>query len=95
MIAAIEPGDPTLPPNVDGSTANPRRFYRIFTEGGTDQIRFSNFIDEVLQDFEQSGLAYDNDRILMWDNLQSHLTPLVYQTVQGCPSPNRSLEFVI
>jgi hypothetical protein len=32
---------------------------------------------------------------LMRDNLQSHLTPLVYQTVQGCPSPNRSLVFVI
>jgi hypothetical protein len=89
IICAVEPGDPTLQANVDGSVENPRRYWKIYREGGTTQVRFAAFVDHVLQQLELSGLQNDNDRILMWDNLQSHLTPFIYQTVYGRPSPNR------
>ena len=57
---------------------------------GTDQVTFSNFCDMIcrsLEDFPAPG-GIDNDRIFMWDNLRSHTTALVYQTVEGRPTPN-------
>jgi hypothetical protein len=89
VLYAFEPGDPTLPRNVDGSVENPRRWWRIFDDQGTDHVTFSNFVADVLSDLEASALPNDMYRVLMWDNLSSHLTALVYNTVYGRPSPNR------
>jgi hypothetical protein len=89
VLYAYEPGDPTLLPHIDGSIQNPRRWFRILNEAGTDQEAFSDFVDHVLSQFETSGLPNDMDRALMWDNLRSHLTGLVYNTVYGRPSANR------
>jgi hypothetical protein len=76
-------------PHVDGSIQNPRRWWRILDDAGTDQEAFSDFVDEVLSTFETSNLPNDMDRVLMWDNLKSHLTGLVYNTVYGRPSANQ------
>ena len=65
VICAVEARDPTLHPNQDGSIANPRRWYWISQDPGPDQQRFSQFVDRVLTDCETSGLAVDNDRILL------------------------------
>jgi hypothetical protein len=61
----------------------------IRDDQGTDQETFSDFVDYVLLQLETSGLPNDMNRVLLWDNLKSHLTGLVYNTVYGRPSPNQ------
>jgi hypothetical protein len=85
VIAAVEPGDPNLPADTDGSVENPRRWFVISDDPGTTQEMFADFVDHVLTDLENSQLYVDQERILLWDNLASHLTPLVYNTVYGRP----------
>ena len=68
VIAAVERGDPTLPPHMDGSVENPRRYWKITEEAGTTQAMFADFVDEVCTHLETSGLQNDNDRIFMLDN---------------------------
>ena len=88
VICGIEPVDPTLPPNVDGSVQRPRRWFKVNGNAGTNQVAFAEFCEYMLTDIETNPTpnGNDNDRLLMWDNLGSHLTPLVYQTVQGRPT---------
>jgi transposase len=89
IILFFEPGDPTLPANVDGSIENPRRWFFTFEDGGMTSEIFSEKVDTVLQSLEASNRPVDQHRILMWDNLRSHLTNQVYQTVYTRQSPNR------
>jgi transposase len=91
VICGIEPGDPTLPPNVDGSIVqHPRHWFKVNGNAGTNQVAFAEFCEYMLTDIETNPTpnGNDNDRLLMWDNLGSHLTLLVYQTVQGRPTAN-------
>jgi transposase len=90
VICGIEPGDPTLPPNVDGSIQRPRRWFKVSDIAGTNQVAFAEFCDYMLTDIETNPTpnGNDDDRLLMWDNLGAHLTLLVYQTVQGRPTAN-------
>jgi hypothetical protein len=81
VILFIEPGDPALPANVAGSIAYPRRWFQFLEEGGTTAEVFAANVDTVLTSMEGSGLNVDQLRTLMWDNLRSHLAPLVIQTV--------------
>lgn len=97
VIMAIEPGNPELPAHVDGSVENPRRRIRVRPYSGTTAADFASFCDQVCSELEQypaslagqPGFQPDMDRVFMWDNLRSHLSPLVYQTVEGRKSPNR------
>jgi hypothetical protein len=79
-----------LPNIVYGSIRRPRRWFTVNHIADTNQVTFVAFCDNLLTDIETHPCPGGNDdyRILMWDNLGSHLTPLVYQTVQGRPSPN-------
>jgi transposase len=90
VICGVEPGDPTLPPHVTGSITRPRRWIRVNDFAGTNQVEFASFVDYVLTDIETNPVPNGNDdsRLLLWDNLAAHLTALVYQTVQGRPTPN-------
>jgi len=81
VVLFVEPGDPALPAHVNGSVTNPRRWFYFAEEGGTTSELFAEATDQVLSDLEQSNLEIDNDRTLTWDNLGSHLTDLVSQTV--------------
>jgi hypothetical protein len=88
VIYGFEPGDPALPANQDGSLENPRRWFKLLDNAGTDQETFADFVDEVLQSLEVSNLENDQHRVLLWDNLSAHMTALVYNTVHGRPTPN-------
>jgi hypothetical protein len=90
VLVAVESGDPILPPGVDGSIGNPRRWITVLDRGGTTSIVFAAFCDKVLTDIEQHPAPGDVDdvRYPIWDNLASHHTALVSQTVEGRPSPN-------
>ena len=50
---------------------------------------FNDFIEHICSSIEQDNLqalGYDTDdrRWFIWDNLNSHLSPLVAQTVEAC-----------
>jgi len=91
VIMGIEAGDPSLPPAVDGSIENPRRWFWIRQENGTNAVDFATFCDRICIEIEThpaQGSDVDDCRIFLWDNLLSHHAPIVVQTVQGRPSPN-------
>ena len=90
VIIAVEPGDPNLPANVDGSVQNPRRWLMITVEN-VDQFVFGEFMEMLCTDLETNGTqnGLDMDRIFMWDNLSVHNTPYVTQLIQGRPTANR------
>lgn len=68
---AIEPGDPDLPDDVDGSTAKPRRCFRINLLAGTSSDDCEDFVmDDVVRRFCDD----EPQRTLMHDNLSSHLS---------------------
>ena len=89
VIFGIEPGNPNLPPHVDGSVERPRRWYHI-SQVNCDQYVFGDFIDSMLTDIEQNPVPgnYDDRRIIMWDNLSCHKTPYVSQIIYGRVSNN-------
>ena len=78
VIAAIEPGDPNLPPDVDGSLNCPRRWIRVSTEKGTTSDVYKTFLkDKVMKSFN----ADEPQRTIMHDNLGAHMNPLLYREV--------------
>lgn len=87
VILVIEPGDPTLPGHVDGSVINPRRWFQI-TINNVDQYVFGDMMETVFHELENSGLPVDNNRGMMWDNLNVHKTPHVINIVEGRPTAN-------
>ena len=81
----IEPGNPNLPAQVDGSVKNRRRWFLI-TTSNCDQHTFANFIDQQYCQqvkVENNPTPFDQHHVLMWDNLSTHTTPLVLQTLEG------------
>jgi hypothetical protein len=78
---AVEPGNPTLPPDVDGSIERPRRWIWVWIISGMTATIFSEFCEHMCASIENSAL--DEEHVFLWDNLQAHLTPLVYHTVEG------------
>jgi hypothetical protein len=86
VLLAIEPGDPRLPNNMPGSVAMPRRWCRVMQTGGTSTLAFASFVDHICTSIETNGIPAhvidtDSHRVFLWDNLTSHLTPLVAQTI--------------
>ena len=87
LLMAVEPGDPNVPPNVLGSTTNPRRWYKIVV-GTVDQFVYASFIDEICTDIEQNPLPSDNERYFLWDNLALHGTAYVSYKMEMRPARN-------
>ena len=75
VILAIEPGDPDIPDGRPGSLTNPRRWFRVNLVQGTTAEEFSSFVlDDIVGSFEDN----EPSRTMMWDNLNSHLDPNLY-----------------
>jgi len=91
VIMAVEPGDPRLPPHVDGSKERPRRWYLIRPVTGTTALDTRNFLNTILTNLENNPApsGVDNHRVILCDNLNSHKSPIVTHVVEQCPSPNR------
>ena len=86
LILGVEPGDPALPPHINGSTTNPRRWYRIMLKAGTTAFEFNDFVEMVCNDLQNHPPPAQNgnhNRVFLWDNLSSHCAPLIHQTVEG------------
>ena len=87
----IEAGDPRVDDENEGSVARPRRWIKIRRVGGTDADAFATFCDEVCSLIE--GVMHipgtDEHKVLLWDNLRAHMTPIVYQTIEGRDGPTR------
>ena len=86
VILAVEAGDPGLQPEVQGSTTNPRRWLRIMIKGGTTTMDFNEFLRYICTSIENNppeGVVGNNSRIFLWDNLSSHCSPIIHQTVEG------------
>jgi len=63
VILAVEPGDPLLPPDIDGSIQRPRRWIHV-SQVNCDQFVFGDFIDTMLLNIELHHVPqdYDNER---------------------------------
>ena len=86
LFMGVEPGDPNLPAHVDGSVQNPRRWIFITRESCNAQT-FSIFIDQMCDDIENNPAgAFDHQRVVLWDNLKVHNSPLVLHTMEGRPT---------
>jgi hypothetical protein len=90
VLMCIEPGDPMLPANVDGSVQQPRRWVKTSVGIGTTAEVFADFVNEICEDLENNPAPgnVNNWRCFLWDNLAAHLSPLLVQTVEARPSPN-------
>jgi hypothetical protein len=90
VLYGVEPGDPRLANHVLGSIGNPRRWIRVLRAAGTTAVAFADFMEEVCQDIETNRIPdTDDHRVFLWDNLRSHLSPIVVQTVEGRHGPCR------
>lgn len=89
VLVAIEPGDHRLADGVRGSRSEPRRWIQIVRNTGTTALVFSDFIETVCNDIENNPIAGDLDskRVFIWDNLASHLSPTVVETVENRQGP--------
>jgi transposase len=85
LILAIEAGNPRIAPHERGSLENPRKWWKI-TDGSVDQFIFSDFLEQICSDIEQHPTESDDERVFLWDNLSVHLTALVRNTLELCPS---------
>ena len=86
VILAVEAGDPELAPEVRGSIDNPRRWLRIMVKPGTTTLDFNDFLVSVCQEIQNNhpiGMIGNHSRVFLWDNLRSHCSPIIHQTVEG------------
>jgi len=81
VLFAIEPGDHRLPPQARGSIWNPRRWIKVIRDGGTTAFVFAEFLEEILV----TATDVDDVRNVLFDNLRSHLAPVVAQTIEVRP----------
>ena len=101
-LMAIEPGDPRLPTQMRGGVENPRRWVRTIQTGGTTTIVFRDFVNHICSDIESAPIMgyqdaqgnnavtnTDQQRTFLWDNLSSHHSAYVNQTVYGRNGPYR------
>ena len=89
VILGVEPGNPLLPPNGDGSIQRPRRWIHV-SQVNCDQFVFGDFVNTMLTDIEQHPVpeGHDNHRCIIWDNLAAHKTPYVTTIIRDRPSNN-------
>ena len=89
VILAIEAGNPNVPSHLDGSIQRPRKWLRM-TIDNVDQFIFGGFVNEILHNIEQFPVrgGYDDEKIIIWDNLRAHKTPYVTTIIEDRPSAN-------
>jgi hypothetical protein len=62
VIMGIEPGDPMLPANVDGSIEQPRRWITVRDVSGTNAFDFADFCDMVCTSIETNPAPGNMDQ---------------------------------
>lgn len=85
VLVAIEPGDDRIPDGTRGSRSEPCRWIRVVQNTGTTALVFAKFCEYVCNDVETNLVQGDLDtsRVLLWDNLASHHSPVVVDTVEN------------
>ena len=80
IIMIIEPGNPSLGADELGSIERPRIWYRVSTDKGTTTEAYKSF----LENYFLNKLRPDEPRrVLMHDNLQSHKSDEIYDTMDA------------
>lgn len=89
VLVAIEPGDHRLPDGVRGSRSEPRRWIQVVRNTGTTALVFADFIEHICNDIETNAMVgdLDTERVFLWDNLASHHSPVVVNTVENRVGP--------
>lgn len=94
VILAIEPGDPNIDANIDGSVEIPRRYIHILQDN-CDQWLFSDYVDKICTDIENDLVeGYDDSRYFLWDNLVLHKIHYVTTKIQDQLSDNYSFQWI-
>jgi hypothetical protein len=88
VLVEIEPGDPRLQANIPGSIENAGRWIHVVRGTGTTIQVFDAFIKSINASIEARvaiclEFPMDRHRVYLWDNLNSHLAPLIAQTLYG------------
>eukprot|EP00545_Synedropsis_sp_CCMP1620_P001620 CAMPEP_0119009600 /NCGR_PEP_ID=MMETSP1176-20130426/4479_1 /TAXON_ID=265551 /ORGANISM="Synedropsis recta cf, Strain CCMP1620" /LENGTH=115 /DNA_ID=CAMNT_0006962143 /DNA_START=231 /DNA_END=574 /DNA_ORIENTATION=+ len=77
VIIAIEPGDPRLPAEDEGSVEKPRKWIQLFRFNGCNKERFVAFCEMMCSDIpvENNRVAgdLDDDRKVIWENLSDNI----------------------
>ena len=101
VLVGIEPGDERLPPHQTGSIENPTRWVQVVRGTGTTAEVFFNFLQTIIDSVEnrssilhQLNLPFNQYRVFLWDNLNSHSSPLVAMTLYGHPGPRNRFSSV-
>lgn len=69
LILGVEPGDPNLPAEEEGSIEKPRLYYRLSTDAGTT---VENYVDFLNIDLMDQFRPNEPKRVIMHGNLTSH-----------------------
>ena len=86
ILLAVEAGDPVLPAATRGLVQNKRQWLRILRKAGTSTADFNDYVQSICVDLDvkhPNGMVGNRRRVFMWDNLSSHLSPIIHQTVEG------------
>ena len=88
----VEPGNEHIPPEIDGSSGNPRQRIHVSMRNCKDSM-FSDFVDKLLNDTVSHPVpgSYDNNCCISCDNLSVHLAPYVTNIIRNCASHNHLL----
>ena len=82
VILGVEPGNPLLPPNIDGSIQRPRRWIHV-SQVNCDQFVFGDFVNTMLTDIEQNPVPEDMKIIdassgITWRHIRLPMSPPSY-----------------
>ena len=97
VLVAIEAGNGALPAQEAGSLQHPGRWIQVVRNAGTTADTFNTFVRMIMASIEARtgdqitrGLqnAVEQDRVFLWDNLKSHLTPLIANTLYAHNGPS-------
>eukprot|EP00536_Pseudo-nitzschia_multiseries_P017840 jgi/Psemu1/52817/gm1.52817_g len=91
MMIAVKPGDPELPADVTGNIARPHRWADARRVAGTTGDSFASFIGSIctsIKDHQRvTETNVDDWRVFLWENLSSHYSPIIYETIMGRVDP--------
>ena len=95
VLLGIEAGDERLPAHQTGSIENPARWIQVLRGTGTTAEVFAHFMQTIVDSVEERSvtlreldLPYENERYVLWDNLNSHNSPIVQMVLYGRPDRN-------
>eukprot|EP00536_Pseudo-nitzschia_multiseries_P013481 jgi/Psemu1/35288/gm1.35288_g len=93
MMIAVEPGDPELPDKITENITWPWQWVDVRRVTGTTGDSFASFIGSIctlIKDHQRvTETNIDYWKVFLWDNLSSHYSTIVYESVMGRVRPTQ------